>query len=32
VGGGQPVTRTGLAPVAGMKTQFAISSATVLPD
>jgi len=32
LGGGQPVNRKGMAPVAGLKTQFAISSAAVLPD
>jgi beta-glucosidase len=32
LGGGQPVSRKGLAPVAGLKTQFAISSGAVLPD
>ena len=32
LGGGQPVTPKGLAPVAGLKTQWAISSAAVLPD
>jgi beta-glucosidase len=32
VGGGQPVSRKGLTPAAGLKTQFAITHAAVLPD
>jgi beta-glucosidase len=32
VGGGQPVSRKGLTPAAGLKTQFAITQATMLPD
>jgi beta-glucosidase len=32
VGGGQPVSRQGLTPAAGLKTQFAITSAATLPD
>jgi beta-glucosidase len=32
VGGGQPVSRKGLAPAAGVKTQFSITQAAVLPD
>jgi beta-glucosidase len=32
VGGGQPVSRKGLAPTAGLKTQFAITQAAVMPD
>jgi beta-glucosidase len=32
VGGGQPVTRKGLTPASGSKTQFALSSAAALPD
>ncbi len=32
VGGGQPVSRKGLTPAAGLKTQFAITHASVLPD
>jgi beta-glucosidase len=32
VGGGQPVSRKGLTPAAGLKTQFAIAQAAVLPD
>jgi beta-glucosidase len=32
VGGGQPVSRKGLAPAAGLKTQFAITSGAALPD
>jgi len=32
VGGGQPVSRTGLPAPAGVKTQFSITQAAVLPD
>jgi len=32
VGGAQPVSRKGLTPPAGMKTQFAITSGATLPD
>ena len=32
VGGGQPVSRKGLAAPAGLKTQFSITQAAVLPD
>jgi beta-glucosidase len=32
VGGGQPVSRKGLTPVAGLKAQFAITSGAELPD
>ncbi len=32
VGGGQPVSRKGLAAPAGVKTQFSITQASVLPD
>jgi len=32
VGGGQPVSRKGLAPAAGLKTQFAITAGAALPD
>jgi len=32
VGGGQPVSRKGLAAPAGVKTQFSIAQAAVLPD
>jgi beta-glucosidase len=32
VGGGQSVNRKGLKPVAGLKTQFAITSGAALPD
>ena len=32
VGGGQPVSRKGLAAAAGVKTQFSITQAAVLPD
>jgi beta-glucosidase len=32
VGGSQPVGREGLTPAAGLKTQFAITSAATLPD
>jgi beta-glucosidase len=32
VGGGQPVSRKGLATPAGVKTQFSITQAAVLPD
>jgi beta-glucosidase len=32
LGGGQPVSRKGLAPAAGLKTQFDVSSGAVLPD
>jgi beta-glucosidase len=32
VGGAQPTSRKGLTPPAGMKTQFAITSAQTLPD
>jgi len=32
LGGGQPVGRKELAPAAGLKTQFAITSAAALPD
>jgi beta-glucosidase len=32
VGGGQPVSREGLPPAVGLKTQFSITSAAILPD
>jgi beta-glucosidase len=32
VGGGQPVSRQGLTAPAGLKTQFSITQAAVLPD
>jgi beta-glucosidase len=32
IGGGQPVSRKGLTPVAGQKIQFALANAAVLPD
>ena len=32
VGGGQPVSRPGLSPPQGVKTQFAITSSATLPD
>jgi beta-glucosidase len=32
VGGGQPVSRKGLTPAAGLKTQFTLTHAAVLPD
>ena len=32
IGGGQPVSRAGLTPTAGLKTQFAIAAGAVLPD
>jgi beta-glucosidase len=32
LGGGQPVSRQGLTPAAGLKARFAVSSAAVLPD
>ena len=32
VGGGQPVSRKGLTPAAGLKTQLTITQAAVLPD
>jgi beta-glucosidase len=32
IGGGQPVSRSGLTPTAGLKTQFAIAAGAVLPD
>src|SRR5579883_1371733 len=32
VGGGQPVTRPGLAPAPGVRTEFSITAGSVLPD
>jgi beta-glucosidase len=32
VGGGQPVSRKGLAPAAGLKTQLTLAHAADLPD
>jgi beta-glucosidase len=32
IGGGQPVTRRGLAPTAGLKSELSITSGAVLPD
>jgi beta-glucosidase len=32
VGGGQPVSRKGMTSVSGLKTDFTIASAAVLPD
>jgi beta-glucosidase len=32
IGGGQPVSRAGLTPTTGLKTQFAIATGAVLPD
>src|SRR5882724_7233150 len=32
IGGGQPVSRAGLTPTSGLKTQFAIATQAMLPD